>query len=612
MKFKTTAELPVDRTIVDKIIGQNEAVGVIKKAAKQQRHVLLIGKPGTGKSMLGQALAELLPLQKLADVLVLPNMKNENNPIVKTVQSGRGNSLLENARAKHKHHSKNRNIVLFILALIAMIMPWWIRTIYGDIMAAASLLAGMFFVLAFAISLNIGVKRGLALGIKVLVDSSSLKKAPFVDATGAHAGALLGDVRHDPFQSGGLGTPAHLRVEAGMIHKAHNGVLFIDEISTLHPESQQHLLTAMQEGKFPITGQSEKSAGAMVRTEPVPCRFVLIAAGNEDTVQKMHPALRSRIRGYGYEIIMNETIDDSPKNRNLYAKFVAQEVAKDRRIPHFSKAAVDEILKEAKRRAGHKGKLSLRLRELGGLIRAAGDIAIEEKEKVTSKKHVLKAKSIARSLEQQTADKYIELKKEYNVIKTKGASVGRVNGLAVVGDSGIVMPIEAETAPGGKKKDIVATGKLGKIAREAVDNVSAIIMKCFGEDIKEKYDLYVQFLQTYEGVEGDSASLAVATAIVSALRGVPIKQNLAMTGSVSVRGDALPVGGITPKIEAAIEAGIKEIIIPKSNEKDIVLSEADKKKIKIVSVDTIYQALEKSMVWKGKQSTLKKIKKASK
>lgn len=82
---------------------------------------------------------------------------------------------------------------------------------------------------------------------------------------------MLGDVRHDPYQSGGLGTPAHERVEPGMIHRAHKGVLFIDEISTLKMKTQQELLTAMQEKKYAITGQSETSSGAMVRSEAVPC-----------------------------------------------------------------------------------------------------------------------------------------------------------------------------------------------------------------------------------------------------------------------------------------------------------------------------------------------------
>src|SRR3989338_7536449 len=305
--------------------------------------------------------------------------------------------------------------------------------------------------------------------------------------------------------SGGLGTPAHERVVAGMIHKSHMGVLFIDEIATLQPATQQELLSALQERKFAITGQSERSAGAMVRTEPVPCDFVLVAAGNYETIKHMHPALRSRISGYGYEVYMKETILDTPENRDKIAVFVAQEVIKDKKIPHFSREAVDAIVEEARRRANRKGHLTLRLRELGGLIRAAGDLALEKKSKLVMKEHIIDAKKIARTLEQQLADKYIEQKKEYEVILTSGKRVGRVNGLAVIvvtpPYSGIILPIEAEVTPGGKESEIIATGKLGEIAKEAIKNVTAIIKKYFGEDLKETYDIYVQFLQTYEGVE---------------------------------------------------------------------------------------------------------------
>ena len=197
--------------------------------------------------------------------------------------------------------------------------------------------------------------------------------------------------------SGGLGTPAHERVVAGMIHKSHMGVLFIDEIATLQPATQQEMLSALQERKFAITGQSERSAGAMLRTEPVPCDFVLLAAGNYETIKHMHPALRSRISGYGYEVYMKETIPDTEENRNKVAVFVAQEVVKDKKIPHFSNEAVEAIVEEARRRANRKGHLTLRLRELGGLIRAAGDLAVEEKAKLVMKKHISGAKKIARS-----------------------------------------------------------------------------------------------------------------------------------------------------------------------------------------------------------------------
>ncbi len=412
--------------------------------------------------------------------------------------------------------------------------------------------------------------------------------------------------------SGGLGTPANQRVVAGMIHKAHKGVLFIDEIATLHPRTQQELLSALQEKKFPITGQSERSAGAMVRTEPVPCDFILVAAGNMETIKNMHPAFRSRIRGYGYEVYMNETMHDTKENRAKIARFVAQEIKKeDGKIPHFDISALKSIVEEARRRANRKGHLTLHLRGLGGLVRAAGDLAKEEGAEFATKEHVKKAKVLARPLEQQIADQYIERKKEYEVIMTTGSRIGRVNGLAVIGGSsaysGILLPIEAEVTPGGKKAEIIATGKLGEIAKEAVKNVSAIIQKYFGEDIKETKDIFVQFLQTHEGVEGDSASIAVATAIMSALKEIPIKQEVAMTGSLSVRGEVLPVGGVSSKVEAAIDAGIKIVIVPKSNLQDIVIDEDKISKVKIIPVETIEEVMEYALDWNGKGKLKEKI-----
>jgi len=411
--------------------------------------------------------------------------------------------------------------------------------------------------------------------------------------------------------SGGLGTPPHERLIPGMIHRSNGGVLFIDEISNLSPKSQQELLTALQEKKYPITGQSERSSGAMTRSQPVPCDFILVASGNLDTLNKMHPALRSRIRGYGYEIYMDSDIDATEENIIKISQFIAQEVKKDGKIPHFSREAVLLIIEEAKKRSGRAGKLTLRLRELGGLVRAAGDVALEKNSKLVLTEHVKVAKNIARTLEEQTADKYIEQSKQYQVILTKGNKVGRVNGLAVLGSSsyhsGIILPIESQVTPGGKATEFVATGQLGKIAKEAIKNVSAIILKYFGEDIKEKYNIFIQFIQTYSGVEGDSASIAVATAIISAFKSIPVKQDIALTGSLSVRGNVLAVGGITAKAEAAIEAGISTLIIPKANEKDLLLSKSNKKKIKIIPVERIEEVLKYALVWKGKENILKQL-----
>ena len=602
--FEYTDELKVPDKLVDQVVGQEKAVEIIKKAAKQRRNVLLIGEPGTGKSMLANAMTELLSPKDLVDILAYPNPEDENTPVIRTVPTGEGIKIIKASResegAEEKAKRPNPSFIVllfFVLPLIAYIgLVLYLKTNVDGMPFLIFMGLGLLFLL-FS-SLNF---RGMMFGgvksnaPRLIVDNSSRKAAPFYDGTGAHAGALLGDIKHDPLQSGGLGTPAHMRVVSGLIHKTNKGVLFIDEIGTLG-KSQQDLLTALQEKQLPITGRSEMSSGAMVMTDPVPCDFILVAAGNYNVIQHMHPALRSRIRGYGYEIYMEDVMDDSDVNRRKIVQFIAQEVERDGKIPHFTKDAADEIVREARRRSGTQNKLTLKFRDLGGLIRAAGDIASEKSHKHVSRDDVLDGKVSARTLEQQMGDIYISKRKQYNILITSGSKVGRVNGLAVLGEGGTILPIEAEVAPGGKKAEIIATGKLGEIAKEAVQNVSAVIMKIYGEDIKEKYDIFVQFLQTYEGVEGDSASVSVAVAVLSALKNVPVDQSVAMTGSLTVRGEVLPVGGVTAKIEAAIEAGLRKVIIPKSNARDVLLEKKYEGKIEIATAETLIDVLMNSFI----------------
>src|SRR6059036_3375171 len=478
--FRSTAEIKIPERLVDQVIGQESSVEVIKKASEQKRHVLLIGDPGTGKSMIARSMTELLQREDLQDLIVYYNPDDPNDPKIRDVPAGKGREIVNAQKAEAMQRREQKasmmmTILFFIVGLSVLLSIDWRTSPRGFnsmVLLFGILVAGIIWMA----TRYTGHRQENVLVPKLLVSHTPDELPPFIDATGSHAGALLGDVKHDPFQSGGLETPAHERVEAGAIHKAHRGVLFVDEINVLRMESQQSLLTALQEKRFSIIGQSERSSGAMVKTEAVPCDFILVAAGNLDAVAGMHPALRSRVRGYGYEIYMKSTMPDSEENRLKLVRFVAQEVAKDRKIPHFDRSAVLEILREAQRRAGRRGQLTLRLRELGGLILVAGDIAQEEATPLVTAKHVVNAKRIARSLEQQVADRMIERGKEYQTFITEGAIVGMVNGLAVlVGDnsiaefSGIVLPIAAEVTPAQAKQGgrIIATGRLGEIAKEA-------------------------------------------------------------------------------------------------------------------------------------------------
>ncbi|MEK6985664.1 MAG: ATP-dependent protease LonB [Candidatus Thermoplasmatota archaeon] len=608
--FTTTADITVPEKLMDQVIGQDHAVTVVRKAAEQKRHVMLLGDPGTGKSMLARAMTEFLPKEELEDVIAYPNAEDSNTPRIRVVPAGKGKEIVDAQKFEARKKQEQRVVLMNVLVLVFIFVGVYLAfTQKNPLYLFMSIGIAL---LIFMMSRNPGMNRTVNMTPKLLVGHDPDEVPPFTDATAAHSGALLGDVRHDPFQAGGLETPAHERVEAGAIHKAHRGVLYIDEINTLHLQSQQHMLTAIQEKKFQITGQSERSSGAMVKTEPVPCNFILVAAGNLDALQGMHPALRSRIRGYGYEVYVHDKMSDNEENRRKLVRFVAQEVIRDGRIPHFDKSGVAEIIHEAQRRSGSQGKLTLRLRELGGLVRVAGDMAKEENAPVATAAHILKAKSVARSLEQQIYDRHIEQKERYNLLNVTGSAVGMVNGLAVFSagngmseHSGIVMPIVSEVTPASSRGEgkIIATGKLGEIAKEAVQNISAIFKKYLAEDVAN-HDVHIQFVLAHDGVEGDSASVSIATAVLSAMSRVPIRQDVAMTGSLSVHGKVLPIGGVTAKIEAAAKSGIKMVLVPTANIVDVLIEEEYRGKIKVVPCDTLFDVLENALVDSPAKATL--------
>ncbi len=599
--FETTNDINVPSMMADRVIGQDRAVEIMKKAALQKRHVMLIGEPGTGKSMLANSMVEYLPKEALEDIVAYHNPEDFNEPRIRVFPAGKGKAVVAEQKAAPAAQKNQKNSAYIYICAALLILGLIGAMFFGYTVALIAFMGVFLILLLFRNPMS--QRTEVAIVPKVLVGHDPGDTPPFVDATGTHAGALLGDVRHDPFQSGGLETPSHDRIEAGCIHKANKGVLYLDEINLLRIESQQAILTAMQEKKMSITGQSERSSGALVKSEPVPCDFILVCAGNLDAIQGMHPALRSRIRGYGYEVFMETNMPDTDENRQNIARFVAQEVKKDEKIPPFDKYAVGEILREGQRRSGKKGEITLRMRELGGLVRIAGDMAVNKHDKLVTAEHVMAARETARSLEQQIADKQIEGMMRYRLFRNTGEAVGLINGLAVLTNgnssemSGMVMPLAAEVTPAMSKKGgkIIATGQLGKIAQEAVDNISAVIKKYTQTDLSE-LDIHLEYVAAYNGVDGDSASVTMATVIISALEGIPIRQDLAMTGSLNVRGTVMPIGGVTAKLEAAANSGIKVALIPKENEKDVMIDRKYYDMMEIYCMETLRDVFEYAFV----------------
>jgi len=185
--------------------------------------------------------------------------------------------------------------------------------------------------------------------------------------------------------------------------------LFVDELPNLG-HLQRFILTAMQEKRFPITGRNPQSAGASVRVDNVPCDFIFVGACNIQDLQHILSPLRSRINGGGYEVLVETVMPDTVENCSKIAQFVAQEITIDGRIPHATRDAVLLIIEEARKRArtvdNKEKSLTLRLRELGGLVRAAGDVAVVEGAKYIEGKHIVVALKRSRPVEEQIKERY--------------------------------------------------------------------------------------------------------------------------------------------------------------------------------------------------------------
>lgn len=612
LKWKSTGDIGLPERLIDEVIGQDEAVRVAKKAARQRRNLLLIGDPGTGKSMIAKAMAQVLPEERQDELLAFPNRANPNEPVIESVEGGTSQGIVTEHRRRARKIVWTMRILTWIVAIglgaASIYLLVWQRN-------PMVFFVGLLVLLLFVMLANQNkIKETSFIPVILKSHAQEPEPVPYVDATGAHAGALLGDVRHDPYQSGGLETSPHERVELGAIHRANKGILFIDEINVLRLESQQALLTAMQEGKYSIHGQSDNSSGAMVKTQPVPCRFILVAAGNLDAVRPteafktgMHPALRSRIRGYGYEVFVKDSMPDNDENRRAIARFVAQEVRRDGTIPHFGMDAVAEILREAQRRAGRTGLLTLRLRELGGLVRTAGDLASSDGKAVVSARHVIEARRMSRSLEQQITEREAFHESTKEAMAPTGAAMGIARGLAFVGTgevgepAGVAAAVEASATPAAHlhRSGYHLSGHDGTGAKALLDNIAAFIKRRRGTQA-ESMDLHLQVL-AHDDLEPQQVGAAAAVAAVSAIESLSIRQDIAIAGALSVTGRIRPVPGITQMVESAVDLGYSAVVVPESCRPELQLDADHLGKIRIVFARDLSDVLKETVSAKPRQ-----------
>ena len=456
-EIETTKEVKTPQDPIKRIIGQGNAVEKVRLAIRQRRHLLLVGPPGIGKSMLAKAISYHLEKPK-QQISVLHNPQRPHHPVVEVLSREEIEAESRKVGVYLGRTASPQELPYFVAERLGyrcsycgvtskpddIICPKCGSNKYGKVKTKSPV--GNAITEVFELGINTPEREVYATRINSagkeetvvyqrldkdrvrVLDQKSieelrainegkkrnvivpLSRRNFVHATGASETELLGDVRHDPYGSHPeIGTPAYLRVVPGAVHEAHEGVLFVDELPHLE-HLQNFILTAMQERRFPITGRNPQSGGASIKVEDVPCDFLFVGACNIKDVQSILPPLRSRILGNGYEILLDSTMPDTLENRDSLLQFVAQEIVIDGRIPQATREVVLELVEEAKRRArtmdNEKNALTLRLRDLGGVIRLAGDYAILEDAKFIEKRHLERSIRESKSIEHQLKERY--------------------------------------------------------------------------------------------------------------------------------------------------------------------------------------------------------------
>lgn len=418
--------------------------------------------------------------------------------------------------------------------------------------------------------------------------SPFLENAKFIeiDATTARfddrgiADPLMGSV-HDPIYQGAgpLGMAGIPQPKPGAVTKAHGGVLFIDEIGELHPIQMNKLLKVLEDRKVFLESAYYSSEDANIPAyihdifqNGLPADFRLVAATTRQP-HEIPPAIRSRCLEVFFRALAPEEVEMIARNALAKIDFTAEEGAV-------------EVLK----------RYATNGRDAVNMIQVAAGLTLTQ--------------SDHREIKQADME-WVVQSGQYSPRPDRKVpadpQVGLVNGLAVYGPNlGAMMEVEASAVPAEKGKGrIMITGvveeeEVGTVGRTlrskstakgSVENVLTVLKKCFNLNPCD-YDLHVNF-PGGTPVDGPSAGVAVVTAIYSAITGHPVDNLVAMTGEVSIRGYVKPVGGIVPKVQAALQAGAKRVLIPQENNQDLF---AKLEGIMVQPVQHIRQVIEESIL----------------
>lgn len=380
---------------------------------------------------------------------------------------------------------------------------------------------------------------------------------------------LLGAV-HDPIYQGSKRDLAEVGIpepKTGLVTEAHGGVLFIDEIGELDETLQNKLLKVLEDKRVEFSSSyydpDDENTPMYVKylfDKGAPADFVLIGATTRDR-SEINPALRSRCTEVYFEPLSATDIEiiiiNAAKKLGIELEGGVAE--------HISKYTID-------------GRKAINI-----LVDAYGYVLYNTKKKSVKSKTIITLKDVEEILSISRRTPYDENKLDNEF------EVGHVYGLGVSGYIGSTIEIETAVFPAMKPGSGVVrfNDTAGSMAKDSVFNAASVIRKLTDKDIKD-YDIHVNAIGGGK-IDGPSAGAAITVCIISALLDKPIRQDIAITGEISLRGKVKPVGGIFEKIYGARRKGIKLVVVPEENSKEIPTGLTD---IEVKSVATIEELME--------------------
>jgi lon-related putative ATP-dependent protease len=448
--------------------------------------------------------------------------------------------------------------------------------------------------------------------VNVIVNNSKLSAAPVIYEDHPTLANLVGRIEHMA-QFGALMTDFNL-IKPGALHAANGGYLVLDVRKVLQqPVAWEELKRVLFSHEIRIQGIPEAMGWATTVSldpQPIPISVKVVLLGDR-TLYYLLSQLDPDFPGlFKVAADFDDRMDRTSETDRLYARLIASMVVREG-LRHFDAGAVAQVIEEAARNAADAEKLSLLMRPVLDLVREADYWAGVEGRKVVTAPDVRRAvEAWTHRLDRMRERSQEEIRRGTILIDTKGAKVGQVNGLSVLqlGEFAFGRPsrITARVRLGrGEVVDIereVALG--GPLHSKGVLILAGFVGERFGRQGPLALSASIVFEQSYGGVDGDSASSAEVYALLSALSGVPIKQNFAVTGSVSQHGDVQPIGGANEKIEGFFDVcrargltGDQGVLIPATNVKHLMLrpdvvEAAAAGKFQIYPVETIDQGIE--------------------